>query len=570
MKVALRVRPIGNLVNPIQVSEFDYFYVTESQGEIYDKSIKSMIEDSFNGNLYSNPSGYNVCIFAYGQTGSGKTYTMGFNESNSEATGIAPRVLEQVFSMVSDAKLSFLEIYKEQIFDLLPSSSQKEINVMEFNGEIKAPGLSEVKVNNFESALQCLQQGIYYRKSSRTSLNDVSSRSHAIFSIKFERKLENNRVLKSKICLIDLAGSERLKNSHLDSIQFQESVKINAGLLALGNVIRALAEGETHVPFRQSKLTRFLQDALGGNSLSLMIACVNPVPDNREEMMNTMNYALKALNIKNNPVINVKGSKNIETLDEFFDSNSTNFAPFKDQYFQKLSQITLKNVNLNYLVKSLEKEKNKLITENGILRTEMDNLIKFLRNVCNLHKNPDDSVVEGIDNSLLTHTSPETSEVMEALLKTFFSHLQSKDSDSALDEKYFECNEQQQSLASDYPKTDLSESNMESVLIRNQTEKVSNIQNSEELETFLNFVQSEYSVDKDSHNVFTQVLVRMQKDKHDIKELNEKLGFYESKNIELREKITEFIQVHQKQVKALKNAAETIKLLRKEQRERNK
>ncbi|GMH04008.1 hypothetical protein Nepgr_005847 [Nepenthes gracilis] len=294
--------------------------------------------------------GYNATVLAYGQTGSGKTYTMGTGFKDGGQTGLIPQVMDALFNKIETLKhqiefqlhVSFIEIHKEEVRDLLdPTLSSKPdsnghmvkvsipgkppIQIRESsNGVITLAGSTEVAVTSLKEMASCLEQGSMSRATGSTNMNNQSSRSHAIFTITLEqmRKLNqavsgdsnlsesmNEEYLCAKLHLVDLAGSERAKRTGSDGMRFKEGVHINKGLLALGNVISALGDEKkrkegVHVPYRDSKLTRLLQDSLGGNSRTVMIACISPADINAEETLNTLKYANRARNIQNKPVVN--------------------------------------------------------------------------------------------------------------------------------------------------------------------------------------------------------------------------------------------------------------------------
>lgn len=297
---------------------FTYDYVfspSHNQQDVYDKAAQRLIKSTFKG--------YNATVLAYGQTGSGKTYTMGgcydaAADGDDDIMGIIPRILADLFSGIEDrsdydfkVKVSYLEIYNEDLLDLLcPLAQRQPLSIREeMNGEIKIKGLREVTVSTLQETLHCLTQGARVRTTGATAMNDTSSRSHAIFTIHLEKtkKDDMNDNCVAKFHLVDLAGSERAKKTRAEGDRFKEGVNINRGLLSLGNVISALGEDgqkRGHIPYRDSKLTRLLQDSLGGNSHTLMVACISPADSNMEETLNTLRYADRARKIKNKPVIN--------------------------------------------------------------------------------------------------------------------------------------------------------------------------------------------------------------------------------------------------------------------------
>ncbi|KAG0618575.1 hypothetical protein M758_4G074800 [Ceratodon purpureus] len=297
---------------------FDHvFGPAVSQEDVYNECVKPLVE--------SCCSGYNATVLAYGQTGSGKTFTMGCGNNVSlleEELGILPRAIRQLFETVEERsnqaefliKCAFVEIYNEDIKDLLhPDTPSKSISIREdANGNIILAGVKEEVVTDFESMIRFLQHGSVFRTTGSTLMNQHSSRSHAIFTIIVEQRsilecANISEVITAKFHLVDLAGSERAKRTGAVGMRFKESVTINCGLLALGNVISALGDEQKrcqHVPYRESKLTRMLQDSLGGNSRTCMIACISTADTNFEETLNSLKYANRARNIRNKPVIN--------------------------------------------------------------------------------------------------------------------------------------------------------------------------------------------------------------------------------------------------------------------------
>ncbi|XP_012923911.1 chromosome-associated kinesin KIF4A isoform X5 [Heterocephalus glaber] len=335
VRVALRCRPLV----PKEISEgcqmclsfvpgepqvvvgndksFTYDFVFDpstEQEEVFNTAVAPLIKGIFKG--------YNATVLAYGQTGSGKTYSMGgaysAEQENEPTVGVIPRVIQLLFKEIDKKsdfeftlKVSYLEIYNEEILDLLCPSREKacQINIREDPKEgIKIIGLTEKNVLVALDTVSCLEQGNNCRTVASTAMNSQSSRSHAIFTISIEQRKKNdkNSSFRSKLHLVDLAGSERQKKTKAEGDRLKEGININRGLLCLGNVISALGDDKKcgFVPYRDSKLTRLLQDSLGGNSHTLMIACVSPADSNLEETLNTLRYADRARKIKNKPVVN--------------------------------------------------------------------------------------------------------------------------------------------------------------------------------------------------------------------------------------------------------------------------
>lgn len=344
VRVAVRVRPLTSKerdcksvveVRPPSVGigsrNFTYdqvFSSTVSQSAFYHQVSPSLLSSFLDG--------YNATIMAYGQTGSGKTYTMGSEVHNSEGeAGLIPRFMASIFESLAKkkegaavsegpvlvdftAQASFLEVYGEDVHDLL-DPDRKALPLREdAKGGVVVAGLTNRTISSAQEALDVLDQGTLNRTTAATLMNLTSSRSHAVFTIYLTQTMRAEGIdvtTTSKFTLVDLAGSERMKKTGAVGERALEGIKINEGLLALGIVINALADEERiskekkiHVPYRQSKLTRLLQDALGGNSQTLFIACVSPADTNASETLSTLNYANSARNIKNAPTQNVDGA----------------------------------------------------------------------------------------------------------------------------------------------------------------------------------------------------------------------------------------------------------------------
>ncbi|CAG9325378.1 unnamed protein product [Blepharisma stoltei] len=279
------------------------------QSEVYEIVGKPVIEDVLNG--------YNGTIFAYGQTGSGKTHTMmGKNIFEEEYKGIIPRAAQQIFEAVQSdygeieytLKCSMLEIYKETLRDLLVAESVKlKIKECPRRG-IHVQGLTEVCVTNENDMIEVLTIGQQMRTVATTKLNKASSRSHLLFTLEVIQKLPNDSEKKGKLNLVDLAGSEKVSHSGVTGNNLEETKKINLSLSALGNVIHALISYSDHIPYRDSKLTRLLQESLGGNYKTTLIVACSPSARAIEETLNTLKFAVRAKKIKNKATINIKNS----------------------------------------------------------------------------------------------------------------------------------------------------------------------------------------------------------------------------------------------------------------------
>ncbi|XP_008061851.1 kinesin-like protein KIF11 [Carlito syrichta] len=276
--------------------------------------------------------GYNCTIFAYGQTGTGKTFTMeGERSPNEEYTweedplaGIIPRTLHQIFEKLTfngtefSVKVSLLEIYNEELFDLLSPSSDVSERLQMFDDPrnkraVIIKGLEEITVHNKNEVYQILEKGAAKRTTAATLMNAYSSRSHSVFSVTIHMKETTNDgeelVKIGKLNLVDLAGSENIGRSGAVDKRAREAGNINQSLLTLGRVITALVERTPHVPYRESKLTRILQDSLGGRTRTSIIATISPASLNLEETLSTLEYAHRAKNILNKPEVNQKLTK---------------------------------------------------------------------------------------------------------------------------------------------------------------------------------------------------------------------------------------------------------------------
>jgi kinesin family member 11 len=269
-------------------------------------------------------AGYNCTIFAYGQTGTGKTYTMTGDMSDtfgsfSDAAGIIPRVLHNLFTKLEasgeecSVKCSFIELYNEELRDLLSPDDATKVTIYHdtskkgHNSTI-VQGMEEAHIKDASDGFKLLQAGSHKRQVAATKCNDLSSRSHTVFTVTayIKRSSEDGEdyLCAGKLNLVDLAGSENIQRSGAEKKQATEAGLINRSLLTLGRVINALVERSSHIPYRESKLTRLLQDSLGGRTKTCIIATVSPAKSNLEETISTLDYAFRAKNIRNKPQVN--------------------------------------------------------------------------------------------------------------------------------------------------------------------------------------------------------------------------------------------------------------------------
>ncbi|KAM3959288.1 LOW QUALITY PROTEIN: kinesin-like protein 98A [Aphomia sociella] len=310
---------------------FDHSYWSYDSEDKHYASQEQVFADLGLDVIDSAFEGYNACVFAYGQTGSGKTFTM---MGSSECQGLIPRICRQLFSRVAAGKesgasyrteVSYLEIYNERVKDLLASDAGHSLRVREHPklGPY-VQDLSKHLVSDYDDIQVCMHRGNLHRTTASTQMNDVSSRSHAIFTITFVQAsyLRHNNMPSetvSKVHLVDLAGSERADATGATGQRLVEGAHINKSLVTLGSVISALADSSHHqppadrsknnkknvfIPYRDSVLTWLLKDSLGGNSKTIMIAAISPADCNYGETLSTLRYANRAKNIINKPTIN--------------------------------------------------------------------------------------------------------------------------------------------------------------------------------------------------------------------------------------------------------------------------
>eukprot|EP00850_Spirogloea_muscicola_P011602 SM000072S21236 [mRNA] locus=s72:626059:632083:+ [translate_table: standard] len=314
-----------------RVFTFDKVFGPESrQKDLYDQSVIPIVNEVLEG--------FNCTIFAYGQTGTGKTYTMeGSGERSKDGelpaeAGVIPRAVQQIFDTLEkqqdeySVKVTFLELYNEELTDLLAADDllkalsvedkqqRKALALMEDGkGGVLVKGLEEELVKSASEIYSLLERGSAKRRTAETLLNKQSSRSHSIFTITIhikESTPEGEELIKcGKLNLVDLAGSENISRSGARDSRAREAGEINKSLLTLGRVITALVEHMGHVPYRDSKLTRLLRDSLGGRTKTCVIATVSPSVHSLEETLSTLDYAHRAKSIKNKPEVNQKMTK---------------------------------------------------------------------------------------------------------------------------------------------------------------------------------------------------------------------------------------------------------------------
>ncbi|XP_009641730.1 kinesin heavy chain [Egretta garzetta] len=279
-----------------------------TQEQVYNACAKQIVKDVLEG--------YNGTIFAYGQTSSGKTHTMEGKLHDPQLMGIIPRIAHDIFDHIYSMdenlefhiKVSYFEIYLDKIRDLL-DVSKTNLAVHEDKNRVPyVKGCTERFVSSPEEVLDVIDEGKANRHVAVTNMNEHSSRSHSIFLINIKQEnVETEKKLSGKLYLVDLAGSEKVSKTGAEGAVLDEAKNINKSLSALGNVISALAEGtKTHVPYRDSKMTRILQDSLGGNCRTTIVICCSPSVFNEAETKSTLMFGQRAKTIKNTVSVNLE------------------------------------------------------------------------------------------------------------------------------------------------------------------------------------------------------------------------------------------------------------------------
>ena len=344
---------------------FDSIYDQDStQVQVYENTARAAV--------LSVLEGYNATLLAYGQTGTGKTYTMeGFKYNSTDPQrGIVPRASEEIFKFIESSqsanatfmvRASYLQIYNEYISDLLkPDRGILQIREEKRRG-VFVEGLSEWAVRSPADICSLMQKGETTRATASTKMNDVSSRSHAVFIIIVEHMIvgegdfqEGQEITVGKLNLVDLAGSERVRVTGATGKRLEESKKINQSLSALGNVIAALTDTKprTHIPYRDSKLTRLLEDSLGGNCKTTMMAMISPAEDAFGESLSSIKFANRAKNIRNIPKINAD-------IDQ-----KTLLRKYEVELKKLRQELDLKNKTVFDMQRMMEEERRKADREN--------------------------------------------------------------------------------------------------------------------------------------------------------------------------------------------------------------
>eukprot|EP00937_MAST-01D_sp_MAST-1D-sp2_P000749 g749.t1 len=282
-----------------------------TQEDVFDCVAKPLVESTLEG--------YNSTMFAYGQTGTGKTWTMEGDLGAKQDMGIIPRSVQHMFTKLEKSKVDFsmklsvLQVYNEGLYDLLDPGTKKSLTLCETRDGVSCQNLEEVTINDTAHAMQLFRDAVSHRFTAETEMNRDSSRSHLIVQMLLHMKEETpdgeDVLRQGRLNLIDLAGSECIGRSKATGKTAKEAGNINKSLQSLKRVISHLVERRSHVPYRDSKLTRLLRDSLGGTAKTCLIATVSPDHTNREETTSTLEYMHTAKNIKNKPQVNSRTTK---------------------------------------------------------------------------------------------------------------------------------------------------------------------------------------------------------------------------------------------------------------------
>lgn len=332
--VQQRHRDIMKRANKDLQFTFDRVFSHEaSNSDVFECSTKGLIKTLMNG--------YNCSVFVYGATGAGKTHTMLGRGEDPGITFLTMRELFQQKDELSQERhfeigVTYLEVYNETVQDLLNPGPALDLRENGQYGVIVA-GIQVHRIDKSEKLFELLEQGNRNRTQHPTDANAESSRSHAVFQVYLRMKMiSTNEIRLAKLSMIDLAGSERGAATGYGGARFTEGANINKSLLALGNCINSLADGQRYVPYRDSKLTRLLKDSLGGNCQTVMIANVSPSSLSYEDTYNTLKYAMRAKNIKSHMKKNVVNT----------DRNLNHYINLVDELTKENEKLKLESVSI--------------------------------------------------------------------------------------------------------------------------------------------------------------------------------------------------------------------------------
>ncbi|APA07429.1 hypothetical protein SS1G_12975 [Sclerotinia sclerotiorum 1980 UF-70] len=356
------------------------FSSAADQAMIFDDVVTPILDEML--------AGYNCTIFAYGQTGTGKTYTMSGDMSDhlgilSDNAGIIPRALHALFNKLelddaeSSVKCSFIELYNEELRDLISVDDNIKLKIYDDTSKKGSSstivqGMEESHIKSARDGVKILQDGSFKRQVASTKCNDLSSRSHTVFTVTayIKRTAENGEdyVSAGKLNLVDLAGSENIQRSGAENKRAAEAGLINKSLLTLGRVINALVDRssrDVHIPYRESKLTRLLQDSLGGRTKTCIIATVSPAKSNLEETISTLDYAFRAKNIRNKPQVNQMVNKKTLLKDFTYE-----IEKLKGELIAARQRNGVYLTNENYEEITVESESRRILSEEQAAKIE--------------------------------------------------------------------------------------------------------------------------------------------------------------------------------------------------------
>ncbi|OAF67122.1 hypothetical protein A3Q56_05148 [Intoshia linei] len=407
---------------------------------------KGIYKESFTNIVKSVLSGFNGTVFAYGQTGTGKTYTMQGKQNDPDLMGIIPHSFYQIFEHIQKSenqqyliRASYLEIYLEEIRDLLSKDQSSRLILKEKpDTGVYVKNLSSFVTKSVKEIDHVMKVGDKNRSFGATNMNEHSSRSHAIFIITIECSEMNPddgeaHIRVGRLNLVDLAGSERQGKTHSEGDRLKEATKINLSLSALGNVISALvSQSTTHIPYRDSKLTRLLQDSLGGNSKTVMIANIGPASWNVEETLTTLRYANRAKNIKNKPKINENPKDALlrefkDEIDRLKSQLVKNDKPSKlrrkkeensdedeldDYMIEQREKLQKDRENIENDTSLIKEEKQKLINEQIVKEDELVNQQNLRDNLKSKIQNMESKLLQGGKN-IVDHTKDQQEKLNE-------------------------------------------------------------------------------------------------------------------------------------------------------------
>ncbi|XP_026569589.1 kinesin heavy chain [Pseudonaja textilis] len=357
-------------------------------------------------------AGYNGTIFAYGQTSSGKTHTMEGKLHDPQLMGIIPRIAQDIFNHIYSMdenlefhiKVSYFEIYLDKIRDLL-DVTKTNLSVHEDKNRVPfVKGCTERFVSSPEEILDVIDEGKSNRHVAVTNMNEHSSRSHSIFLINIKQEnMETEQKLSGKLYLVDLAGSEKVSKTGAEGAVLDEAKNINKSLSALGNVISALAEGtKSYVPYRDSKMTRILQDSLGGNCRTTMFICCSPSSYNDAETKSTLMFGQRAKTIKNTASVNLELTA--------------------EQWKKKFEKEKEKNKTLKETIVKLEAELGRWRNGENVPETEqLSDEEKVVPDTC------DETPINDNNSSIVIRISDEERHKYEEEIRKLYKQLDDKD-----------------------------------------------------------------------------------------------------------------------------------------------